>query len=135
MMTKTRTNQQLRLYYYDGIIANSKEELKKKLKKKFNIYKHMQEFNSVINDICKRIKYIILNRNYKYLVNFQYCNQMSYALFTADELYNKINNLFQYIRKSNSKKYVTISMFTNKSKFAKIICRFHNDAQLDWGNI
>lgn len=131
-MKKMKTNQQLRLYYYDGIIANSKEEVQKRLIKEFTLYRYLQDYNQYVIKSYNNIRYIILNRKYKYLVSYQKYDPVSDALLTADELYKKANILFKYMGSKNGKGYITISKFTNRSKFAQIIRGFNNHARLKW---
>lgn len=128
-------NKQLRLYYYEGIAANSKKELRRQLQEglKDDWYKNYTE--SDLDDMCKKVKHITLNKDSIYLVIWQY-EDFDIKLFNAQDLFNEANKMFKYVGYLNSPGYISILKSISNSHDLETVLDGLNGYRMykDWGD-
>lgn len=119
-----KTNKQLRLYYCDHRIANSKGKLYEQI---VNSYKRSSIPNDVEHAYMKanidfqKTRYIILNKKAKYVVDLEvYDGHMLQAVLDASVIYENINNIHKFMSKKEPYGCVTISKI-GKNGFTKVI--------------
>lgn len=120
MIKNMKTNKSLRLYYYDGIAANSKEELRKQIQEGIKDDQYRRYTESDLNDMCKKIKHITLDRDSVYLILCQYYEDIDIKLFNAQDLFDEANEMFKYV--GYLKSYGCISILKSVSNSHDLEC-------------